>query len=400
VTTGRARATLLGVSWLLASGCGTGDEGTGPCRITAAEVQPSPILLVVGGSLTARVRTTAENCVPPNLVVLWSIADTSIATVNAEGLVTSRRSGATVLRAVVGVVTATAEVRVTASVASVAVDPASATMAAGTTVRLRATARDVLGNVLPDRAVTFLSSAPAIATVSDSGLVTGLTAGRVRVTASVEGTTGASDITVTANPVATVHVTPASPLVAVGDKLAMTATTRDASGAALIGRVVTWRSTTPSVAAVDPNTGLLTAASVGVTTVVATAEGVSASTVVSTGVPSAFDGTWRGSAGTGRPFTMTVTLGRIASVNIGVGIPSGAPCPLTYVAAPLTLVAANQFSFTTFGSPSAATVSGSFLSTTSAQGAYSTVTFDKFICPPSLEVTGTVPGGTWSASRP
>jgi hypothetical protein len=97
---------------------------------------------------------------------------------------------------------------------------------------------------------------------------------------------------------------------------------------------------------------------------------------------------------------MTVSLGRITTLSIGVGIPPGAPCPLTYVAAPLTLIASNQFSFTTFGSPSGATVSGSFLSTTSAQGTYGTVIFDKFICPPSLEVNGSVPGGSWSASRP
>ncbi len=46
-----------------------------------------------------------------------------------------------------------------------------------------------------------------------------------------------------------------------------------------------------------------------------------------------------------------------------------------------------------------ATVSGNFLSTQSAQGMYGTVTFDRYLCPPNLLVTGTVPGGSWTAAK-
>jgi hypothetical protein len=39
------------------------------------------------------------------------------------------------------------------------------------------------------------------------------------------------------------------------------------------------------------------------------------------------------------------------------------------------------------------------LSNASAQGSYGTITFDRYQCPPNRLVTGTVPGGSWTAAR-
>jgi PKD repeat protein len=80
---------------------------------------------------------------------------------------------------------------------SVSVEPAKATVEPGNTLQLTATVRDGTGNVLEGRAVTWASSATAVATVSASGLVTAAASGAAVVTAtSDEGKTGEAVITV------------------------------------------------------------------------------------------------------------------------------------------------------------------------------------------------------------
>src|SRR3989441_906773 len=84
------------------------------------------------------------------------------------------------------------------SVASVAVAPATATVPVGQTVQLTATTKDANGTVLTGRTVTWATSNAALATVSGSGVVTGVAAGGpVTITATSEGQSGTAAITVT-----------------------------------------------------------------------------------------------------------------------------------------------------------------------------------------------------------
>jgi len=89
----------------------------------------------------------------------------------------------------------------TAAVASVTVSPATATVQVGSTVQLSATDRDVNGNVLTGRVVTWSTANAAIAAVNSStGLVTALVAGTTQITATSEGKSGSATVTVTALP--------------------------------------------------------------------------------------------------------------------------------------------------------------------------------------------------------
>src|SRR5437867_1042864 len=87
-----------------------------------------------------------------------------------------------------------------APVASVTMSPAATTVSVGATVQFTATLKAASGQVLTGRSVTWASSAPALAPVSGSGLVTGLGVGAVTITATSEGQKGSSAVTV--NPVA------------------------------------------------------------------------------------------------------------------------------------------------------------------------------------------------------
>lgn len=85
-------------------------------------------------------------------------------------------------------------------VAAVTVVPAAATMAVTGTLQLSATTWDSAGQVLSGRAVAWTSDAPAVATVSPSGIVTAVAPGAATVTAASEGHSGAAAVTVTQIP--------------------------------------------------------------------------------------------------------------------------------------------------------------------------------------------------------
>src|SRR5207245_2695435 len=103
-----------------------------------------------------------------------------------------------------------------------------ASVEAGQTVQLTATPRDAGGNPLSGQTVTWSSSNTAVAAVSNSGLVSGVTPGSATITATSEGKSGTSSITVTNVPVATVDVTPPSASVQAGQTVQLTATPKDA----------------------------------------------------------------------------------------------------------------------------------------------------------------------------
>ena len=166
-------------------------------------------------------------------------------------------------------------------VASVDVTPATASVAVGQVVGLVATLRDANGNALSGRVVTWASSAAAVATVDSSGVVTGVAVGGAMISATSEGQSGAALVSVAAvpAPVASVAVSPATASVGVGQTVQLTATPKDASGNALSGRVVTWASNAPAVAAVN-GSGLVTGVTAGAATITATSEGQSGSAAV------------------------------------------------------------------------------------------------------------------------
>ena len=85
-------------------------------------------------------------------------------------------------------------------VATVTVTPAAVTMASTSTFGLTATTYDHAGKVLTGRLVAWSTSNPAAATVSSTGLVTAQSPGTATITATSEGVSGTSAVTVTSIP--------------------------------------------------------------------------------------------------------------------------------------------------------------------------------------------------------
>lgn len=260
------------------SGTATVTVQGGP--VSTVTVSPTAPSIIIAGTqqLTATLKDAAGNVL--NRAVTWSSNKTNIATVSSSGLVTGVAAGNATITATSEGKNGTATVTVTvAPVNTVTVTPNPSSVNVGSTVALTATLTDVNNNTLTGRTVTWQSSNTNVATVNASGVVTGKVAGTATITATSEGKSGTSSLTVIAAlaPVATITVTPANPSIAAGATRQMTATLKDAGGNVLTGRTVTWSSGTTTVATIS-SSGVVTAIRTGTSVITATSEGKSGST--------------------------------------------------------------------------------------------------------------------------
>ena len=115
--------------------------------------------------------------------VIWESKETSIATVNSNGLVTAIKEGQTIITASAGGHSATCTVVVckeTIPVTSVRINKSIITLLVGDTYLLEAT---VMPDNATDKTVTWTSEHPEIATVDQEGKVSGINGGSVLITA-------------------------------------------------------------------------------------------------------------------------------------------------------------------------------------------------------------------------
>jgi uncharacterized protein YjdB len=265
--------------------CGGDTEPNVPTPVlTTVNVSLSAASLQVGQTATATATGVDQNGAAIAVgTVTWSTGSASIATVNSAGIVTAVAAGQTTVIASAGGKQGQQSITVVAPVASVTVTPASASLIVGATQQLTATILDAGGATLTGRTITWSTSDAAKATVSAAGLVTALAAGSATITATTEGKSGASTITVLA-PVASVTVTPPSASLLIGATQQLAATTLDAGGSTLTGRTVTWTTSDAAKATVS-STGLVTAVAAGSATITATSEGKSGTSTVTVTAP-------------------------------------------------------------------------------------------------------------------
>src|SRR6266567_124471 len=270
-----------------ATGSDTATITVVPAAVASVKVTPAVVSLLVGAAvqLTATTADSAGNLLSGRSIS-WSGSDATVASVSSSGLVTSVAQGSTSITATSeGKSTAVPVTVTTVPVASLQVSPASANMFVGQTLSLTATPKDAAGNTLTGRPVTWTSSAPTVASVSPSGLVTGGTIGTATITGMSEGWTGSATVTVALVPVASVVVTPATATVPVLGTVQLNVTLKDASGNPLTGRTVAWASSAPTIMTVSPTGRVTDVADGGTATVTATSEGKSGTSVVTVQAP-------------------------------------------------------------------------------------------------------------------
>ena len=264
-----------------------GGGAVGPRPVASVSVTPATASLPVGATLQlAAVPEDSAGGALTGRPVTWASSDIDVASVSTSGRVTAGAAGSATVTATSEGKAGSATVTVTlVPVAAVVVSPATAALPVGGTVQLTVSLSDANDNTLTGRPVAWSTSAPTVATVSRSGLVTGKAAGSATITATSEGKTGSAAVTVTLVPVASVVVSPATLTLPVGSAAQLIVTLKDASGRTLTGRPVAWTSSAPTVATVSPS-GLVTANVVGAATLTATSEGRSGTSALTVLAPS------------------------------------------------------------------------------------------------------------------
>lgn len=166
--------------------------------IATVSISPDSVRIEIGKEvqLEATPRDEDGNDLT-NREVSWMSSEPSVASVDQNGRVTGQAVGGATITATSEGVSGDGKVNVVPiPVESVEISPDSAIISVEEELTLTATMRDRDGNELSDRDVTWSSSNPSIASVSQEGVVTGVGIGTTTISAVSEGKEGQAEIRV------------------------------------------------------------------------------------------------------------------------------------------------------------------------------------------------------------
>jgi alpha-tubulin suppressor-like RCC1 family protein len=255
----------------------TGDVG--PPAVAAIEISPANPTIELNATLKLEaIVFDADGAELVGHGAVWSSSDPAIVSVNEYANIIGRDIGVATITATIDGVSGSTIVTVTGKpVETVKVVPAQRTLQISEQVELSVFLEDSNQQPIDDeRDVEFSSSAPGVATVSDAGLVTGVSAGSATVTATAEGRSDTAAITVeaTTTTIERVEVTPASARLIRGDTSQLQVAVYEAGNSEVTDPSVTWTSSAPDVATVDAS-GQVEAIDEGSATIIASSGGVS-----------------------------------------------------------------------------------------------------------------------------
>lgn len=272
----------------------TSDQTVGSASIIVTDIpigscalSPASSKVTVSQSVqpTLVVRDTANNVIPSQgRPIVWTSSNEIVATVSNTGLATTRKAGTTTITA-----SPAENAQVTCSTGIEAVDPRIVqTVIQQRTGSLRLGIPRGFSAVLLDstsaqvpagRIITWSTSTPTVISITQAGIVTGLTLGTARVIARAEAVADTVTLSVTNIPVGTVVVAPLQISLLEGQTRQLSVVVTDSTGREITDRPVEWISNDPSKATVSA-TGLVSAIAAGNVAIAATAEGRGAQTAV------------------------------------------------------------------------------------------------------------------------
>ena len=263
--------TLSVAAALLLNGC----KKEPAVSITGLAVSPASITLAIGENAVISVSAVPEDAVVPE-GVNWNSSDAGIVAVNESGEVTGVGTGEAVVTVTLPGTDLSAACRIVVgpvSVEQILIEPASADINKTQTVQLTAT---VSPENVEDKTVIWKSSDESVATVDETGLVTGVAVGNAVITASCSGVTEDCAVSVKPLPVETVEMDRRSYDMLKGESVTLSF---DVMPAEADYSEVVWSSSDESVAMVS-ETGVVTAIGAGNADIEVSVDGVKAVCVI------------------------------------------------------------------------------------------------------------------------
>ena len=215
----------------------------------------------------------------------WSSDTTSVAIVSSSGLVSGVNSGSTIISASLDGVSGHTTITTTdTTLESIAVTPSNPSIAIGLTQQLTATGTysDGTSTDITDSISSWSSDTPFTVPVSTSGLVYSIGISSAVITASLDGISGTTTVTITAAQLQSIALTPANPSITTGSpqQLTATGTYSDGTSVDITTSITSWSSATTSSATVSA--GLVNAVAAGSAVITASLDGISTTTTVTT----------------------------------------------------------------------------------------------------------------------
>jgi trimeric autotransporter adhesin len=267
---------LLLVTLIACGGKSSSGSAGNSATLTSLAVTPASMSVGVGSSQQFTATGKFSDGSSSNLTtsVHWTSSNTSVAFVGANGMATGVTVGASMITASSGSMNASATLDITnqsATLKAITIAPA------GTSVPVNTAQQFTASGIYSDgstRDITLLaswvSSATSIATVTNTGLVQGIKAGSVTISAGIGGIKQTATVTVTAPSISFISVSPDGLTLPIGinQQYIATATYMDGTSQDLVSGV-SWNSSSTPVATIN-GSGLAATTGAGATTIQAT----------------------------------------------------------------------------------------------------------------------------------
>lgn len=256
--------------------------------LTAIAVSPATATVASGGTQQFAASGTYSNGSTQDVTASasWTSSASGIAKVSS-GLASGVGAGSASITAMVGTVSGSAALTVTAAptLVSLAVSPANGSFALGTMQQLAATGTYSDGSTLDMTAQVAWSTADGtIASVNSRGLATSIAVGSTTVSATSGAIVGTTGLTVTPAQLVSLALTPAIPSIPSGMTQPFAATGSFTDGTMqTVTQSVVWSSSAPTVASVSNasgSQGVATAVAAGTSTIAASSGNITASTTL------------------------------------------------------------------------------------------------------------------------
>ena len=290
-STGSVTAKSVGATVVSASSSGVTGSITGSANLSASNAALVSIAVSAGSAslplgnseqLTATGSYSDGSTKDLTSSATWTSSSPGVIAVTSAGAVTTKGVGNAVVSASSSTIAGMAKLAVSAAaLVAISISAASSTVPVGEAVQLSAigsftdkSTKDLSSSV------SWVSSAPSVLSVGNSGMASGVAVGAASVAASSASASAVVNLSVSAPALSSLSLSPAGPTLPLGATLQLSVTGTFSDGSTQdVTQQVTWNLDNPTIASISA-TGLVSGLQIGTSGIEASLNGVQVSDVL------------------------------------------------------------------------------------------------------------------------